>query len=93
MKDVAQGAIGLRHPGRRRLESRLSLGHFRRHHVLGPAELDDGPRLVTALLLDPRQVPNPEGVELPDELKAHVDSADPLVEAAVGAQAEDPCLD
>ena len=70
----------------------MGLGHFRRHHVLGPVELDDGLRLLTALILDPRQVPNPKCIELPDELKAHVVTAGPLVEAAVGAQAEDPCL-
>src|SRR5208282_4309420 len=84
----AQGAIGLRHPGRRRLESRLGTGHVRRHHVLGPEELDDGSRLLTALLLDPRQVPDPQGVELPQELYAYVVPAGPLVEAAVGTQAE-----
>ena len=53
--------------------------HFGRHHVLAPEELDDGLRLTTALLLDPRQVSDSEGVELPDELKARVDATGPLV--------------
>ena len=47
----------------------MGLGHFRRHHVLGPVELDERLRLPTALLLDPREVPNPKCIELPDELK------------------------
>ena len=89
----AQGAIGLADPGRRRLETRLGPGHVRRHLVLDLEELDDGPRLLTALLLDPRQVADPQGFELPEGLNADVVTADPLVQAAVGAQAEDPCLE
>ena len=49
--------------------SRVGLGHFRRHLVLGPVELDEGLRLLTALFLDPREVPDPKCIELPDELK------------------------
>ena len=55
-------------PGRRRLEVRLGPGHVRRHHVLDVEEIDDGLRLLTALLLDPRQVSDPECFELPHEL-------------------------
>ena len=51
------------------------------------------PRLLAALRLDPRQVADSEVLELPDELDADVIAPDPLVEAAVGAQAEDPALD
>ena len=39
------------------------------------------------------RLPIPKSVELPHELKADVDAAGPLVEAAVGAEAEDPGLD
>ena len=56
MMPGAQGAIGLDDPGRRRLEPRVGLVHVLGHHVLGPAEVDDGPRLLTALGLDPREV-------------------------------------
>ena len=56
----AQGAVGLEDPGRRRLDARQGPGHVRRHHVLGVAELDDGLRLVAPLLLDPREVADPE---------------------------------
>ena len=48
---------------------------------------------IAALLLDPRQVADPEGFELPEGLIADVVTAPPLVEAAVGAEAEDPGLD
>ena len=48
---------------------------------------------LAALLLDPRQVADPECFELPEELRADVDAAGPLVEAAVGADAEDPGLE
>ena len=79
-------------PGRRRLEIRLGLGHVSRHHVLDFEEIDDGLRLLAALLLDPRQVSNPKSFELPHELQAHVVTAGPLVELVVGAEAEDPSL-
>ena len=48
---------------------------------------------LTALGLDPREVADPQALELPDELDADVVAPDPLVEAAVGAQAEDAALD
>ena len=67
-------------------------GHVRRHHVLDVEEIDDRLRLLTALLFDPRQVADPQCFELPHELQAHVVTAVPLVEFAVGADAEDPRL-
>ncbi len=70
---VAQGAVGLDDPQRRRLEVRMGTGHVGDHHVLGAEEVDDGARLLAALLLDPRQVADAEGVELPHELIAEVE--------------------
>jgi hypothetical protein len=63
-----QGAIGLFDPDRRLLEVRLGLGHLRRHHVLDVEEIDDGLRLLAALLFDPRQISNPKCFELPHKL-------------------------
>ena len=55
--------------------ARLGPGHVRRHHVLGLEELDDGQRLLAALLLDPREVADPEALELPEGLDAEVVAA------------------
>ena len=62
-------------------------------HVLGPAEVDDGPRLLAALGLDPRQVADAQAFELPDGWTLTSSRPRPLVEAAVGPDAEDPGLD
>ena len=67
--------------------------HLLRHHVLGVEEVDDGQRLHAALPLDQREVADPEVLELPEGLDAEVVAARPLVQAAVGAQAEDPGLE
>src|SRR5207253_836351 len=61
-------------------------------HVLGIAQLDDGPRLKTALGLDARKVSNPEILELPHELNAHIVTPYPLVETAVGPKRENSAL-
>ena len=63
MMPVRSGAIGLDDPGRRRLHARVGLVHLFGHHVLGIAEVDDGPRLTTALGLDPREVAESEAFE------------------------------
>ena len=56
------------------------------------AELDDGPRLIAPLVLDPRKVPETKALELPHELDAGVVTTHPLIEAAVGSEGENASL-
>ena len=70
----------------------LGLGYFRGHPILSFSKFDDRVGLLTTPLLDPRHVADPESFELPDELNARVPAARHLVEAAVGADAEESRL-
>ncbi len=90
---LAERPLGLAHPRRGRLELGVGAGDVAGDAVLDLEELDNGLRLHPSRFLDPRQVAQPEALELPERLIAQVGAAEPLVQAAVLPESEDPRLD
>ncbi len=93
MTPVLREALGLLDSSRGGLDLRQRLVDVGGNHVLSFEELDERLGLLSALLFDAGQVANAETFRLPYELEAGVDASPPLIEAAVGSQAEDSRLD